>query len=306
VPLSAGAQPPNGAGALGAGVNPIVVTPVGSGRGSAQSGDSHPVSSQSPSLDQGLAQTTIPGQPATQVIGLSPPTVPAAKPHQTSGYSGSSADDSASPDFFFNVTSSPSAVPRDSAQLLGTGLSTGTDQLASVNPPVAQLGIVQAVAPPSVVVSTRIIVPSATTTDSASSVAASGVRRQQAGQGPAELDTLGPPATLAGAWIERARVEANDSLQNAASWLAESLPLDLIALDEALRRCLCRLDSTESMLADLVENDGVWPWLTVAAVASSATALAASWRKRNRTHSPALVVGDGLAYASYDEPGARL
>jgi len=235
-------------------------------------------------------------------VGLTSPT----SPHPASDPSVSSAESSATQDVFFNETSTPSTVQRDIASPVGTTSSVGPDQVASVSPPPAQFGIIPSLTLSSVVALTGFIVPSITPTNSTRSGDASAAERRQAGQGVPEPETFALPATSPGRDIEPVEVQAENSLQNAVSWLADSLPLDLNALDEALGRCLNQLGSAENTLSEFVENDGVWPWLTVAAIAATASVAAASWHQRSRAHPSSLILGDGTAFAPYDEPGARL
>jgi hypothetical protein len=84
---------------------------------------------------------------------------------------------------------------------------------------------------------------------------------------------------------------ATEGGQESDAVLAESLPIDLAALDRALDHCLGQLDAVGDTLADLLKSDGAWPWLAAAVVASTAGAVALAWRRRDR-FGP-LAVGEG-------------
>jgi hypothetical protein len=64
--------------------------------------------------------------------------------------------------------------------------------------------------------------------------------------------------------------------------LAESLPIDLAALDQAIEHCLGRIDAVGERLSELLASEGVWPWLAGTVIVAAAGAVAQSWVRRSR------------------------
>jgi hypothetical protein len=75
--------------------------------------------------------------------------------------------------------------------------------------------------------------------------------------------------------------------------LAESLPIDLGALDRAIEQCLGRVDAMGDTLAELLGNEGAWPWVAGAVAVTVAGAAAHSWVRRSRVIPLALADGEG-------------
>jgi hypothetical protein len=83
------------------------------------------------------------------------------------------------------------------------------------------------------------------------------------------------------------------SPQNFNDVLAESLPIDLRALDRAIEQCLGRIDAMGDTLVELLGNEGAWPWVAGAVVVTVAGAAAHSWVRRYRVDPLALANGEG-------------
>ena len=80
--------------------------------------------------------------------------------------------------------------------------------------------------------------------------------------------------------------------------LAESLPIDLAALHQAVDRSLGQLASTGDTLADLLEGDGALHWLAGVAAIAAAGAAAHYWQGRSRLRTLALLRGEA-AFSSW-------
>jgi hypothetical protein len=75
--------------------------------------------------------------------------------------------------------------------------------------------------------------------------------------------------------------------------LAETLPIDLRALDRAIEQCLGRVDAMGDTLVELLGNEGAWPWVAGAVAVTVAGAAAHSWVRRSRVVPLTLVDGEG-------------
>jgi hypothetical protein len=84
-----------------------------------------------------------------------------------------------------------------------------------------------------------------------------------------------------------------NSLPRTDGLLAESLSIDLTALDRAIEHCLDQLDAVGDTLTDLLGSEGVWPWLVGALAVTAAGAAAHSWVRRSRFDPLALANGEG-------------
>jgi hypothetical protein len=87
--------------------------------------------------------------------------------------------------------------------------------------------------------------------------------------------------------------------------LAESLPIDLTALDRAIDQCLGQIDAMGDTLSELLGSDGAWPWLAGAVVASAAGAMAHWWGQRSRYRPFAMVNGEGTLSSWFLESISR-
>jgi hypothetical protein len=87
--------------------------------------------------------------------------------------------------------------------------------------------------------------------------------------------------------------------------LAESLPIDLTALDRAIDQCLGQIDAMGDTLAELLGSDGAWPWLAGAVVASAAGAVAHWWGRRSRYRALTLANGEGTLSSWFLESISR-
>ena len=87
--------------------------------------------------------------------------------------------------------------------------------------------------------------------------------------------------------------------------LAESLPIDLTALDRAFEHCLGQIDAMGETLADLMESDGAWPWLMAGVVATTAGTVAFIRSRKNGSDPLALTTGDGTTSSWFLESLSR-
>jgi len=76
--------------------------------------------------------------------------------------------------------------------------------------------------------------------------------------------------------------------------LAESLPIDLKALDQAIERYLSQIGNLGDSLAGLLVNDEVLVGLGGAMAALAAGAVVFEWQRRSRSHPVSLVDGEGM------------
>jgi hypothetical protein len=91
-----------------------------------------------------------------------------------------------------------------------------------------------------------------------------------------------PTATQRGSDSGDVETRATDRGQESDAVLAESLPIDLAALNRALDHSLGQLDAIGDTVAGLLTSDGAWPWLAAAVVVSTASVVAVAWRRRDR------------------------
>jgi hypothetical protein len=96
-----------------------------------------------------------------------------------------------------------------------------------------------------------------------------------------------------------------ESPQGVEGILAETLPIDLTALDRAIDQCLGRIDAMGDTLGDLLGADGAWPWLAGAVVASATGAMAHWWGRRARFRPFAVVNGEGTLSSWFLESISR-
>jgi hypothetical protein len=94
--------------------------------------------------------------------------------------------------------------------------------------------------------------------------------------------------------LDHHRNLGTSSPQGVEGVLAQSLPIDLTALDRAIDQCLGQIDAMGDSLAELLTSDGAWPWLAGAVVASAAGAMAHWWGRRSRYRPLTLVDGEGM------------
>jgi hypothetical protein len=93
-----------------------------------------------------------------------------------------------------------------------------------------------------------------------------------------------------------------DSPPRTDGLLAESLPIDLTALDRAIAHCLDQIDAMGDTLTDLLGSEGAWPWLAGALVVTAAGAAAHSWVRRSRFDPLAPANGEGATTSWFLEP----
>jgi hypothetical protein len=87
--------------------------------------------------------------------------------------------------------------------------------------------------------------------------------------------------------------------------LANTLPIDLTALDRAIEHCLNGLDATDNASSELLGSDGAWPWLTLALVAATAFLVAEKWRQKTQYRPVALAGDEGTTTSWLFESAAR-
>jgi hypothetical protein len=111
------------------------------------------------------------------------------------------------------------------------------------------------------------------------------------GAAPRRVDV--EPPSLGGRDPSELAGEGMNTPPQAEGLLAESLPIDLVALDRAIEQCLGRIDAMGRTLTDLLDSEGAWPWLVGAVVVTAAGAAAHSWVRRSRLDPLALANGGG-------------
>ena len=87
------------------------------------------------------------------------------------------------------------------------------------------------------------------------------------------------------------RIMAGDSPRE-SDQLAESLPLDLAKLDQAIQHYLDQIDGVSDILADLMAGDGPHPWLMGAAVTCVAVVVARRYARRRRSEPVLTLCGE--------------
>jgi hypothetical protein len=110
---------------------------------------------------------------------------------------------------------------------------------------------------------------------------------------------------LRGSDLDHHRDLGISSPQGVEGVLAQSLPIDLTALDRAIDQCLGQIDAMGDSLAELLRSDGAWPWLAGAVVASAAGAMAYWWGRRSRYRPLTLVHGEGMLSSWFLESISR-
>jgi hypothetical protein len=100
-------------------------------------------------------------------------------------------------------------------------------------------------------------------------------------------------------------VLGSNSQQGVEGVLAETLPIDLTALDRAIDHCLGQIDDMGETLGDLLGADGAMPWLAGAVIASAAGAAAHWWGRRARYRPLTVVNGEGTISSWFLESISR-
>jgi hypothetical protein len=83
--------------------------------------------------------------------------------------------------------------------------------------------------------------------------------------------------------------------QAAEDLLAESLPIDLKALDQAIEHYLGQIDALGDHLAELLVSDGMWVGLGGVMAAVATGAVVYEWQRRSRSCPFSLVDGGGMS-----------
>jgi hypothetical protein len=130
-------------------------------------------------------------------------------------------------------------------------------------------------------------------------------RQHNGGQGENTGAVRVAGVALLGSDLDHHWDRGTSSLQGVEGMPAESLPIDLTALDRAIDQCLGQLDAMGDSLAELLGSDGSWPWLAGAVAASAAGAMAHWWGRRSRYRPLALVDGEGTLSSWFLESISR-
>jgi hypothetical protein len=131
------------------------------------------------------------------------------------------------------------------------------------------------------------------TSPAQSSAGAGFLRRPNQGGAPADAPPQVEPGAPGSSAGEGSQDEAGVAGPTGVEPLAESLPLDLAAIDRALVQFLDEVEEAGGAAADLLFGDGIGPWLIGAAFATTACVLARRSSRKARPD-PALVF-DGEA-----------
>lgn len=126
--------------------------------------------------------------------------------------------------------------------------------------------------------------------------------RQAAAQGGSPRHVGVEPPSLVGRDPSDVTNHGSVPPSRAGDLLAESLPIDFRALDEAIDHCLDRIESMGDALSDLLATEGAWPWLAGTAIVAAASSTAHAWVRRSRPDPLALSDGDGSMSSWFLEP----